>query len=74
MDCKKVTSHRLGRIGILPDAFSSTALNTARTGSISAFQLDQQFGSFGFGSGLSHDFAPVYRLALAFGHACRTIR
>ena len=54
--------------------FFSTALNTARTGSISAFQLDQQFGSFGFGSGLSHDFAPVYRLALAFGHACRTIR
>ena len=53
---------------------SSTALNTARTGSISAFQLDQQFGSFGFGSGLSHDFAPVHRLALAFGHACRTIR
>ena len=113
----------------------STALNTARTGSISAFQLDQQFGSFGFGSGLSetiatlpggwdlahairlgiklfaelgansqalsgsqvdspcscraifesapvamlqsrlsHDFAPVHRLALAFGHACRTIR
>jgi hypothetical protein len=43
----------------------ATALNTARTGSISAFQLDQQFGSFGFGSGLSHDFAPVYRLALA---------
>ena len=54
--------------------FFSTALNTARTGSISAFQLDQQFGSFGFGSGLSHDFAPVHRLALAFGHACRTIR
>src|SRR5208337_4713122 len=52
----------------------TTALNTARTGSISAFQLDQQFGSFGFGSGLSHDFAPVHRLALAFGHACRTIR
>ena len=52
----------------------TTALNTARTGSISAFQLDQQFGSFGFGSGLSHDFAAVHRLALAFGHACRTIR
>ena len=56
------------------DCYQTTALNTARTGSISAFQLDQQFGSFGFGSGLSHDFAPVHRLALAFGHACRTIR
>ena len=59
-----------------PDSglIKTTALNTARTGSISAFQLDQQFGSFGFGSGLSHDFAAVHRLALAFGHACRTIR
>ena len=65
-----------GLIGWAPAAirFFSTAVNTARTGSISAFQLDQQFGSFGFGSGLSHDFAPVHRLALAFGHACRTIR
>ena len=56
-------------------AFDSTALNTARTGSISAFQLSQQFGSFGLGSGFSHDFAaPLHRLTLAFGHACRTIR
>src|SRR5271166_1817100 len=54
--------------------FLSTALNTARTGSISAFQLSQQFGSFGLGSGFSHDFAPLHRLTLAFGHACRTIR
>src|SRR5271166_6079093 len=51
----------------------TTALNTARTGSISAFQLSQQFGSFGLGSGFSHDFAPLHRLTLAFGHACRTI-
>ena len=35
----------------------TTALNTARTGSISAFQLSQPFGSFGLGSGFSHDFA-----------------
>ena len=55
-------------------ALFSTALNTARTGSISAFQLSQQFGSFGLGSGFSHDFAPLHRLTLAFGHACRTIR
>ncbi len=54
--------------------YQSTALNTARTGSISAFQLSQQFGSFGLGSGFSHDFAPLHRLTLAFGHACRTIR
>src|SRR5208337_4482616 len=46
----------------------------ARTGSISAFQLGQQFGSFGLRSGFSHDFAPLHRLTLAFGHACRTIR
>ena len=52
----------------------TTALNTARTGSISAFQLSQQFGSFGLGSGFSHDFAPLHRLTLALGHACRTIR
>ena len=56
------------------DIIKSTALNTARTGSISAFQLSQQFGSFGLGSGFSHDFAPLHRLTLAFGHACRTIR
>src|SRR5271157_2262509 len=30
--------------GPAPEGFFSTALNTARTGSISAFQLDQQFG------------------------------
>src|SRR5271157_2120585 len=64
---------RLGGCPLDPH-FETTALNTARTGSISAFQLGQQFGSFGLGSGFSHDFAPLHRLTLVFGHACRTIR
>ena len=61
-------------LGMAPVRFFSTTLNTARTSQISAFQLGQQFGSFGLGSGLSHDLASVHRLTLAFGRACRPIR
>jgi hypothetical protein len=52
----------------------TTALQPARKREISAFQVRQELGAFGRGSGLPHDLAPVNRLALTLGLTCAMIR
>ena len=45
----------------------------ARSGEVSTFQLGQEPGPFGLGSGLPHDPTAVDRLTLALGFARRPI-
>src|SRR5262249_46664621 len=55
-------------------SFYTTALQPARKREISAFQVRQELGAFGRGSGLPHDLAPVNRLTLTLGLTCGMIR